>query len=171
MVVAVCSSEEEFQALAMRFAARVLLPGTGWTAFTQLMDLVCYMENQVCWNLTIHQFIQNRVFETEVFCKLIFCLMGGLNSFFLIVKYITRLVCLKIKVDNPFLYFLGIDFQLLRGCLCGSSAYSLKQARQARASVKLIARHMVVTHTGWFMAAIKLTWIQLLPSISLASGL
>jgi hypothetical protein len=42
---------------------------------------------------------------------------------------------------------------------------------QARASVKLIARHMVVTHTGWFMAAIKLTWIQLLPSISLASGL
>ena len=40
MVVAVCSSEEEFQALAMRFAARVLLPGTGWIAFTQLMDLV-----------------------------------------------------------------------------------------------------------------------------------
>ena len=29
MVVAVCSSEEEFQALAMRLAARVLLPGTG----------------------------------------------------------------------------------------------------------------------------------------------
>ena len=43
MVVAVCSSEEEFQALAMRFAARVLLPGTGWIAFTQLMDLVGLM--------------------------------------------------------------------------------------------------------------------------------
>ena len=42
-VVAVCSSEEEFQALAMRFAARVLLPGTGWIAFTQLMDLVGLM--------------------------------------------------------------------------------------------------------------------------------
>jgi hypothetical protein len=40
MVVAVCSSEEEFQALAMRLAARVLLPGTGCVAFTQLMDLV-----------------------------------------------------------------------------------------------------------------------------------
>ena len=43
MVVAVCSSEEEFQALAMRLAARVLLPGTGWIAFTQLMDLVGLM--------------------------------------------------------------------------------------------------------------------------------
>ncbi len=27
----------------MRFAARVLLPGTGWIAFTQLMDLVGLM--------------------------------------------------------------------------------------------------------------------------------
>ena len=43
MVVAVCSSEEEFQALAMRFAARVLLPGTGWIAFVKLMDLVGLM--------------------------------------------------------------------------------------------------------------------------------
>ena len=43
MVVAVCSSKEEFQALAMRFAARVLLPGTGWITFTQLMDLVDLM--------------------------------------------------------------------------------------------------------------------------------
>ena len=43
MVVTVCSSEEEFQALAMRLAARVLLPGTGWIAFTQLMDLVGLM--------------------------------------------------------------------------------------------------------------------------------
>ena len=39
----VCSSEEEFQALAMRLAARVVLPGTGWIAFTQLMDLVGLM--------------------------------------------------------------------------------------------------------------------------------
>jgi hypothetical protein len=39
MVVTLCSSEE-FQTLAMRLAARVLLPGTGWIAFTQLMDLV-----------------------------------------------------------------------------------------------------------------------------------
>ena len=29
MVVTVCSSEDEFQVLAMRLAARVLLPGTG----------------------------------------------------------------------------------------------------------------------------------------------
>ena len=43
MVVTACSSEEEFQVLAMRFAARVLLPGTGWIAFTQLMDLVALM--------------------------------------------------------------------------------------------------------------------------------
>jgi hypothetical protein len=43
MVVAVCSSEKEFQALAMRLAARVLLPGTGWITFTQLMDLVGLM--------------------------------------------------------------------------------------------------------------------------------
>ena len=34
MVVTVCNSEEEFQALVMRLAARVLLPGTGWIAFT-----------------------------------------------------------------------------------------------------------------------------------------
>ena len=40
MVVTVRSSVEEFQALAMRFAAKVLLPGTGWVAFRQLMDLV-----------------------------------------------------------------------------------------------------------------------------------
>ena len=43
MVVTACSSEEEFQVLAMRLAARVLLPGTGWIAFTQLMDLVALM--------------------------------------------------------------------------------------------------------------------------------
>ena len=43
MVVTFCSSEDEFQALAMRFAARVLLPGTGWIAFTQFMDLVGLM--------------------------------------------------------------------------------------------------------------------------------
>ena len=40
LVVTVCSSEEEFQALAMRLAVRVLLPGTGWIALKQLMDLV-----------------------------------------------------------------------------------------------------------------------------------
>ena len=43
MVVTFCSSEDEFQALAMRLAARVLLPGTGWIAFTLLMDLVGLM--------------------------------------------------------------------------------------------------------------------------------
>ena len=43
MVVTACSSEEEFQVLAMRLAARVLLPGTGWIAFTQLIDLVSLM--------------------------------------------------------------------------------------------------------------------------------
>ena len=43
MVVTACSSEEEFQVLAMRLAARVLLPGTGLIAFTQLMDLVALM--------------------------------------------------------------------------------------------------------------------------------
>ena len=48
----------------------------------------------------------------------------------------------------------------------GVSIVAVVVSSQARASVKLIARHMVVTHTGWFMAAIKLTWIQLLPSIS-----
>ena len=39
-VVTIWSSEDEFQALAMRLAAKVLLPVTGWIAFTQLMDLV-----------------------------------------------------------------------------------------------------------------------------------
>ena len=34
------SSVEEFQALAMSLAAKVFLPGTGWVAFKQLMDLV-----------------------------------------------------------------------------------------------------------------------------------
>ena len=43
MVVTVWSSVDEFQALAMRLAARVLLPGTGCVAFVQLMDLVCLM--------------------------------------------------------------------------------------------------------------------------------
>ena len=43
MVVTVWSSVEEFQDLAMRLAAKVLLPGTGWIAFKQLMDLVGLM--------------------------------------------------------------------------------------------------------------------------------
>ena len=43
MVVTVWSSVDEFQALAMRLAARVLLPGTGCVAFVELMDLVCLM--------------------------------------------------------------------------------------------------------------------------------
>ena len=43
MVVTACSSGKEFQALAMRLVARVLLSGTGWIAFTQLMDLVALM--------------------------------------------------------------------------------------------------------------------------------
>ena len=34
---------DEFQALAMRLAANVLLPGTGWVAFPQLMDRVGLM--------------------------------------------------------------------------------------------------------------------------------
>ena len=42
-MVTVCGSEDEFQSLAMKLAARVLLPGTGWIAFTQLMDLVGLM--------------------------------------------------------------------------------------------------------------------------------
>jgi hypothetical protein len=41
MVVTVWSSVDEFQALAMRLAARVLLPGTYCVAFVELMDLVC----------------------------------------------------------------------------------------------------------------------------------
>ena len=41
MVVTVWSSVDEFQALDMRLAARVLLPGTGCVAFVELMDLVC----------------------------------------------------------------------------------------------------------------------------------
>ena len=40
-VVTLWSSVDEFQALAMRLAAKVLLPGTGWVAFALLMDLVC----------------------------------------------------------------------------------------------------------------------------------
>ena len=43
MVVTVWSSVDEFQALAMRLAARVFLPGTGCVAFVELMDLVCFM--------------------------------------------------------------------------------------------------------------------------------
>ena len=43
MVVTVWSSMDEFQALAMRLALNVLLPGTGWVAFEQLMDLVGLM--------------------------------------------------------------------------------------------------------------------------------
>ena len=39
------SQSEEFQALAMRLAAKVMLPGTGWVAFRQLMDLVGLMMN------------------------------------------------------------------------------------------------------------------------------
>ena len=39
-VVTVLSSIEEFQALAMRLAAKVLLPGIGWIALKQLADLV-----------------------------------------------------------------------------------------------------------------------------------
>ena len=42
-VVTVWSSVDEFQALDMRLAARVLFPGTGWVAFTLLMDLVCLL--------------------------------------------------------------------------------------------------------------------------------
>ena len=42
-VVTVWSSVDEFQALAMRLAANVLLPGTGWVAFLQFMDLVGLM--------------------------------------------------------------------------------------------------------------------------------
>ena len=34
---------DEFQALAMRLAANVLLPGTGWVACPQFMDLVGLM--------------------------------------------------------------------------------------------------------------------------------
>ena len=34
---------DEFQALAMRLAANVLLPGTGWVAFPQFMDRVGLM--------------------------------------------------------------------------------------------------------------------------------
>ena len=41
MVVTVFSSEDEFHALAMRLAAKVLLPGTGWVAFALLMSIVC----------------------------------------------------------------------------------------------------------------------------------
>ena len=44
-VVTVWSSVDEFQALAMRLAARVLFPGTGWVAFALLMDLVCVLMN------------------------------------------------------------------------------------------------------------------------------
>ena len=40
MVVTVWSSVDKFQALAMRLAARVLLPGTGWVAFVELIGLV-----------------------------------------------------------------------------------------------------------------------------------
>ena len=40
MVVTVWSSVEKFQALAMRLAARVLLAGTGFVAF---LELVCLM--------------------------------------------------------------------------------------------------------------------------------
>ena len=43
MVVTVWSSMDEFQALAMRLAANVLLPGTGWVAFPQFMDRVGLM--------------------------------------------------------------------------------------------------------------------------------
>ena len=43
MAVIVWSSVDEFQALAMRLAARVLLPGTYCVAFVELMDLVCLM--------------------------------------------------------------------------------------------------------------------------------
>ena len=42
-MVTACSSEEEFKVLAMRLAARVLLQGTGWMAFKQLIDLVVLM--------------------------------------------------------------------------------------------------------------------------------
>ena len=43
MVVTVWSSMHEFQALAIRLAANVLLPGTGWVAFLQFMDRVGLM--------------------------------------------------------------------------------------------------------------------------------
>ena len=47
MMVTACSSEEEFQTLAMRVVARELLPRTGWIAFKQLMELVALM--RVLW--------------------------------------------------------------------------------------------------------------------------
>ena len=100
---------------------------------------VCHVDNQVCWNLTIHMVgcIHNK--HLSKYSKWYLVWWGAINPFFLfygqvnIVKCITRLVCLKIQVYHPFLYFLGIDFQLLRGCLCSSSAYSLKQAKLALA--------------------------------------
>jgi len=45
MVVTACSSEEEFQTLAMRVVARELLPRTGWIAFKQLIELVALMRD------------------------------------------------------------------------------------------------------------------------------
>ena len=39
ILVTVWNSVDEFQALAMRLVAKVLLPGTGWVAFAQLMDI------------------------------------------------------------------------------------------------------------------------------------
>ena len=38
IIVAVWSSFEDFQALAMSLAAKVSLRGTGWVAFKQLID-------------------------------------------------------------------------------------------------------------------------------------
>ena len=40
MVVTVWSSVDEFQALAMRLAARMLLPGTGCVAFVETKSIL-----------------------------------------------------------------------------------------------------------------------------------
>ena len=47
MMVTACSSEEEFQTLAMRVVVRELLPGTGWIAFKHLMELVALMRDRL----------------------------------------------------------------------------------------------------------------------------
>ena len=54
-VVAVCSSVAEFQALAIRFTANVLFPGTLWVALLLLIDLVdlkMVLFGNSLWNLS-----------------------------------------------------------------------------------------------------------------------
>ena len=43
MTILIFFSVAEFHASAMRLAAKMLLPGTGWVAFKELMDLVGLM--------------------------------------------------------------------------------------------------------------------------------